>query len=88
MILTLKDFDLLVENQMEFKNNDWQVQIDRFDDQPNFEHEFIYWFENSAALVLAIKYLEQKDIEHQVNYDLKYDQPIITTDYAGSWIHA
>jgi hypothetical protein len=35
---------------------------------------------------LAIKYLEQEGFEYQANYDLKFDQPIITTNYAGSWL--
>lgn len=86
MILTLKDFDRLACGQMEFKNKNWAVQIDRFDELPNFEHEFIYWFENSAALFLATKYLDQENFTYELNYDLKYDQPILTTDYAGSWI--
>jgi len=86
MILTLKDFDRLVDGQMEFKNNNWQQQSDRFDNPPNYNHHFIYWFENMASFVLASKYLDQQNFEYEFNYDLKYDQPILTTDYAGSWI--
>lgn len=86
MKLTAKDFERLTESQMQFKGIDWEVQITRFDDEPNFQHEYIYWVENSAALVLAIKYLEQEGFEYQANYDLKFDQPIITTNYAGLWL--
>jgi hypothetical protein len=86
MKLTAKDFERLTESQMQFKGIDWEVQITRFGDEPNFQHEYIYWVENSAALVLAIKYLEQEGFEYQANYDLKFDQPIITTNYAGSWL--
>lgn len=88
MNLTFADFDLLTENQMQFKGVDWQAQIDRFTDMPNFEHEYIYWVENSAALVLAVKYLQQLGFEYQINYDLRFDQPIFTTNFAGSWVNS
>ena len=86
MKLTLKDFDLLTENQMEFKGVDWHLQSDRFAELPDFQHEFIYWLENAAALVLATKFLDQEGFEYQTNYDLRFDQPILTTNYAGSWV--
>ena len=68
MNLTFLDFDLLTENQMQFKGIDWEAQLDRFDQTPNFEHEYIYWVENSAALVLATKYLQQQGYEFQINF--------------------
>ncbi len=63
MNLTFIDFEMLTENQMQFKGIDWEAQADRFDQAPNFEHEYIYWVENSAALVLATKYLQQQGYE-------------------------
>ena len=88
MNLTFIDFEMLTENQMQFKGIDWEAQIDRFDQAPNFEHEYIYWVENSAALVLATKYLQQQGHDYQINYDLRFDQPIFTTNFAGSWVNA
>jgi len=88
MKLTAKDFELLTENQMQFKGIDWESQIDRFSETPNFEHDFIYWVDNTAALILATKYLEQEGFEYQINYDLRFDQPIFTTPFAGSWVSA
>jgi hypothetical protein len=88
MNLTFADFELLIENQMQFKGNEWELQIYRFGETPNFEHEYIYWVENNASLVLAIKYLQQQGYEYQINYDLRYDQPIFTTNFAGSWVNA
>jgi hypothetical protein len=88
MNLTFIDFEMLTENQMQFKGIDWEAQTDRFDQAPNFEHEYIYWVENSAALVLATKYLQQQGYEFQINYDLRFDQPIFTTNFAGSWVNA
>jgi len=39
MNLTFLDFDLLTENQMQFKGIDWEAQLDRFDQTPNFEQQ-------------------------------------------------
>lgn len=86
--LSKLNFEQLTESQMQFKGIDWEVQITRFDQEPNFTHEYIYWLENSASLVLATQFLEQEGFEYQANYDLKFDQPIITTNYAGSWVNA
>ncbi len=40
MNLTFIDFEMLTENQMQFKGIDWEAQVDRFDQAPNFEHEY------------------------------------------------
>jgi hypothetical protein len=88
MKLDKADFDLLTECSMMFKSQDWESQIERFDETPNFNHKFIYWFENSVGVMLATKYLQQEGHEYQVNYDLKFDQPILTTNFEGVWKEA
>jgi hypothetical protein len=85
MNLTLDDFELLTEQQMQFKDQDWEVQNARFAVAPNYEHRFIYWVTNQAELLLATKYLQQIEFDFHINYDLKFDQAIFTTDFAGSW---
>jgi hypothetical protein len=40
---------------------------------------------NQAELLLATKYLQQIEFDFHINYDLKFDQAIFTTDFAGSW---
>jgi hypothetical protein len=88
MQLTAEDFDMLTEQQMQFKGQDWEIQNARFSTAPNYEHEYIYWVTNQAELVLATKYLQQQGFDYQTNYDLKFDQPFFTTNYAGSWVTA
>ncbi len=42
----------------------------------------------ATALVDNTKYLQQQGYEFQINYDLRFDQPIFTTNFAGSWVNA
>ncbi len=63
------DFERLTESQMEFKGQNWEVQEFRFDQEMNFNHEYIFWCESYAALVLATHFLDQVGHSYSIAYD-------------------
>ncbi len=79
------DFERLTESQMEFKNQAWEVQFNRFDQDMNYDHEFIFWTESYAALVLATHFLDQVGHNYVIAYDSAVEMYCFTTDYASSW---
>jgi hypothetical protein len=79
------DFERLTESQMEFKGQNWEVQEFRFDQEMNFNHEYIFWCENYAALVLATHFLDQVGHSYSIAYDSAVEMYCFTTDYASSW---
>lgn len=83
--LNAKHFEGLTESQMEFKGNDWEVQEYRFDQPMNFNHEYIYWVENYASLVLATNYLENINHDFVYAYDEAVEMYCFTTDYPSGW---
>jgi hypothetical protein len=79
------DFERLTESQMEFKGQNWEVQEFRFDQEMNFNHEYIFWTESYAALVLATHFLDQVGHTYSIAYDSAVEMYCFTTDYASSW---
>ena len=55
--LKAADFEQLWTNSMEWVNQDWQKQVDRFDPSPLFSWKYAYWFDNYASLKMAEAYL-------------------------------
>ena len=83
--LNARHFDGLTESQMEFKGANWEVQEDRFDQPMNFNHQYIYWVESYAALVLATNYLEVEGYSFVYAYDDAVEMYCFTTDYPSNW---
>ena len=79
------DFERLTESQMEFKGQNWEVQDYRFDQEMNYKHEYIFWCESYAALVLATHFLDQVGHSCSIAYDSAVEMYCFTTDYASSW---
>jgi hypothetical protein len=83
--LNALDFERLTESQMEFKGNDWEVQEYRFDQPMNYKHDFIYWVENYASMVLATHYLDSIGHGYAICYDSAVEMYCFTTDYPSGW---
>jgi len=79
------DFERLTESQMQFKGNNWEKQVERFDQELDFNHEYIFWVESYAALILATHYLDQVGHAYAISYDSAVEMWCFTTDYASSW---
>lgn len=89
MKITKNQFEGLTEVQMEWAGNaDWLQQKDRFEDSICWSHQFIYWVENYASVVLATEYLRQNRWDYSISYDNAMAQYCFTTNYAGSWVNA
>ena len=79
------DFERLTESQMQFKGQNWEIQQHRFDQEMNFNHEYIFWVENYASLVLATHFLDQVGHSYSIAYDDAVELYCFTTDYASTW---
>jgi hypothetical protein len=86
MKLGKRDFERLTDSQMEWAGNDgWVEQTDRFEDNINWSHKFIYWTENYASTLLATEYLNQNGYDYSISYDGAMECYCFTTDYSSSW---
>lgn len=83
--LTSLDFERLTESQMQFKGHNWEIQDHRFDQEMNFNHEYIFWVESYASLVLATHYLDLVGHAYAISYDSAVELWCFTTDYASGW---
>ena len=88
MKLTSKDFERLTDCQMEFAAVDWKKQADRFTDDLDWSHKFIYWTENYLAALFACEYLTSIGFDSNISWDEGGMQYCFTTNYAGSWVNA
>ena len=89
MKLTKNQFEGLTEAQMEWgTNTEWLQQKDRFEDTICWSHQFIYWVENYASVVLATEFLKQNRFDYSISYDNAMGQYCFTTNCAGSWVYA
>jgi hypothetical protein len=79
------DFERLTESQMQFKGHNWEIQDHRFDQEMNYNHEYIFWVENYASLILATHFLDQVKYSYSIAYDEAVEMYCFTTDYASSW---
>jgi len=79
------NFERLTESQMQFAGQNWEIQQDRFDQEMNFNHEYIFWVESYAALILATHYLSSMDYDYNESYDSAVEMWCFTTDYASTW---
>ncbi len=87
MKITAQDFERLTTCQMEFAGNDgWVEQINRFDEEINWKHKFIYWVDTYVSALVAVQYLVDQKFDYSISYDEATADWVITTDYAGSWV--
>jgi hypothetical protein len=86
MKITALDFERLTTCQMEFAGNDgWIEQTNRFDEDINWSHQFIYWVDTYVTALVAVQYLVDEKQEYSISHDSATDDWVITTNYAGSW---
>ena len=86
MLITTKDFEHLITNQMEWNNVDWENQLERFidlDSKPAFE--YIFWVDSTTSLILARHFLIENGHPFKQSYDEGADQYALITNYVGSW---
>jgi hypothetical protein len=89
MKLTKNQFEGLTEAQMEWgTNTEWLQQKGRFEDTICWSHQFIYWVENYASVILATEFLKQNRYDYSISYDNAMGQYCFTSNYAGSWVNA
>lgn len=89
MKVTAKDFERLTSCQMEFAGNDgWIEQTNRFDEDINWAHKFIYWVDTYVSALVAVQFLVSEKQDYSIAYDEATQDWVITTDYAGSWMVA
>ena len=89
MKVTAKDFERLTTCQMEFAGNDgWIEQTNRFDEDINWAHKFIYWVDTYVSALVAVQFLVSEKQDYSIAYDEATQDWVITTDYAGSWMIA
>ena len=79
------NFERLTESQMQFAGQNWEIQQDRFDQEMNYKHEYIFWVESYAALILATHYLSDIGYSYNESYDSAVEMWCFTTDYASTW---
>jgi len=69
---------------MEFAGNDgWVKQTNRFDDDINWSHKFIYWVDTYVSALVAVQYLVDAKQDYSISYDAATADWVITTNYAG-----
>lgn len=82
-----EDFENLTETSMQFKGVGWEKQEDRFNGNVNYDHAYIYWFENYASLILGRRILQDLGEPYEVLFDDACAQYAVTTDFATlSWL--
>ena len=74
------DFEMLWDNSMKWRENDWEKQIGRFDPKPSFLWKYAYWFDTYSALLLAQAFLKGKA---SGTYSDEVGGWVILTNYAS-----
>ena len=77
------DFEHLWINSMEWSNNDWQKQSDRFEPKPLFTWAYAYWFDNYAALKLAEGFIAGLGKNYAIHSDENTGDWVMLTSYAS-----
>jgi hypothetical protein len=81
-----QDFERLYETSMEWTQEIWgeQVSDGRFIGTVNFEHRFIYWFDNYASLIAARSILYIMGKKYEVLTDEATGQWCMTSTYGSA----
>ena len=81
--LKAADFEQLWINSMEWQNNDWQKQADRFEPNPLFTWQYAYWFDNYAALKMAEGFISGLGKNYALHSDEGTGDWVMLTNYAS-----
>ena len=81
--LKAADFEQLWINSMEWLNQDWQKQADRFDPSPLFSWKYAYWFDNYAALKMAEGFISSLGKNYAIHSDEGTGDWVMLTNYAS-----
>jgi hypothetical protein len=77
------DFEQLWSNSMEWMNQDWEKQADRFDPSPFFSWQYAYWFDNYSALKLAEAFVNALGKNYAIHSDEGTGDWVMLTNYAS-----
>jgi hypothetical protein len=77
------DFERLNETSMRWEKDTWGEQVDygRFTGQINWDHDYIYWFDNYACLMEARNILQMFGESYAEIFDDNLGQWCMTTTY-------
>jgi hypothetical protein len=81
--LKAADFEQLWINSMEWQNNDWQKQADRFEPNPLFTWQYAYWFDNYTALKMAEGFIAGLGKNYALHSDEGTGDWVMLTNYAS-----
>jgi len=81
--LKAADFEQLWINSMEWKGQDWEKQVERFEPAPLFSWQFAYWFDNYVALKLAEGFINILGKNYSVHSDENTGDWVLLTNYAS-----
>ena len=77
------DFEQLWSSSMLWKNQDWQVQADRFHPNPLFTWTYAYWFDHYAALKMAEGFISSLGKKFAIHSDEGTSDWLMLTNYAS-----
>lgn len=83
------DFERLHETSMEWTQDTWAKQASegRFTGRVDFDHKYIYWFENYVSFMAARNVLEMMDEVYSELYDTATEQWCLTSTYQDlAWL--
>ncbi len=88
MTISAQDFEALYETSMEWTQEIWgeQVKEERFKSSTgtfDFNHKYIYWYENYVSLMAARNILKKLDEQYAILNDEATGQWCITSTYGS-----
>lgn len=77
------DFERLSATSMKWDKDTWGEQCKdyRFSGVINFDHKYVYWFDDYTYLIEARNILKEFDMHYAVIFDTVFDEWCITTPY-------
>ena len=81
MRITAKDFNNLTDTVMGWKGNDWELQADRFSNEPAFDWVVVCWYDSVISMIMARTFLEQNHHAFQESYDNNMGSWVLLTNY-------
>ena len=77
------DFEQLLINSMQWMNQDWESQEDRFDTKPLFSWQYAYWFDDYASLKIAEGFIAGLGKNYAIHSDESTGDWLMLTNYAS-----
>jgi hypothetical protein len=81
MTITARDFDNLTDTVMGWKGNGWELQGERFTDNPKHDWAVICWYDSIVSMIMARTFLEKGDYAFQQSYDHNLESWVLLTNY-------